>query len=392
MAAETARQFEALEAQARKIMFVFLNAGYEAVAPATIQPAGVYLDAIGEELRARTYVFTDPDGHELCLRPDITVPTCRLHLERNSGGRLPAKYCYNGAAFRFQAQGADKAHPREFRQAGIEAFGGADRERAEAETLALVVEALKAASLRSMKLRIGDLGLFRAILKAADMPPRWRQRLADQFWRHQDFRAELKRLASDPASASRQIPKDLAGALDPDNPGDAEQSLAAYFESEGIELVGVRSAAEIAASLLARVADARSDPLAPATVKAIERYVAVRTPAREAGARVKEIVREAGIDITDALDAFERRLELLDKAGVDVDGAEFSAEFGRALEYYTGFVFEVVAPGLGRLSPVAGGGRYDRLMKSVGAPGDVPAVGAAIHTERLLAAVTGEIL
>jgi ATP phosphoribosyltransferase regulatory subunit len=392
MAAETARQFEALEAQARKIMFVFLNAGYEAVAPAMIQPAGVFLDVIGEELRARTYVFTDPDGHELCLRPDLTVPTCRLHLERNSGGRLPAKYCYNGAAFRFQAQDADKAHPREFRQAGIEAFGGADRERAEAETMALVVGALKAAGLRSMKLRIGDLGLFRALLKAADMPPRWRQRLADQFWRHQDFRDELKRLATDPASASRRIPKDLAGALDPGKPEEAEQSLVDYFEREGIELVGARSASEIAASLLARVADARSDPLAPATVKAIERYVAVRAPAREAATRVREIVRDTPIDIRDALDAFERRLELLDKAGVDVDTAEFSAEFGRALEYYTGFVFEIVAPGLGRLSPVAGGGRYDRLMKSVGAPDDVPAVGAAIHTERLLAAVTGEIL
>jgi ATP phosphoribosyltransferase regulatory subunit len=392
MAAETARQFEALEAQARQIMSVFLKAGHEAVAPATIQPAGVYLDVIGEELRARTYVFTDPDGHELCLRPDITVPTCRLHLERNSGGRLPAKYCYNGAAFRFQAHSADKAHPREFRQAGIEAFGGADRERAEAETMALVVAALKAAGLRSMKLRIGDLGLFRAILKAADMPPRWRQRLADQVWRHQDFRAELARLATDPASASRGIPGDLAGALDPGKPEEAERSLVAYLEREGIEMVGARSASEIAASLLARVADARSDPLAPATVTAIERYVAVRVPARDAAARVKEIVRDAGIDIGGALETFERRLELIHKAGVDIAEAEFSAEFGRALEYYTGFVFEIVAPGLGRLSPVAGGGRYDRLMKSVGAPDDVPAVGAAIHTERLLAAVTGEIL
>jgi len=392
MAAETARQFEALEAQARKIMFVFLNAGYEAVAPAIIQPAGVFLDAIGEELRARTYVFTDPDGHELCLRPDLTVPTCRLHLERNSGGKLPAKYCYNGAAFRFQAQSADKAHPREFRQAGIEAFGGSDRERAEAETMALVVEALKAAGLRSMKLRLGDLGLFRAILKAADMPPRWRQRLADQFWHHDEFHAELKRLATDPASTSRRIPKALAGALDPGKPEEAEQRLAEYLEREGIELIGVRGASEIAASLLARLADARSAPLAPAIVAAIERYVAVRAPARIAAERVKEIVREAGIDIGEALAAFERRLELLDKAGVEVETAEFSAEFGRALEYYTGFVFEVVAPGLGRLSPVAGGGRYDRLMKSVGAPDDVPAVGAAIHTERLLAAVTGEIL
>jgi ATP phosphoribosyltransferase regulatory subunit len=72
---------------------------------------------------------------------------------------------------------------------------------------------------------------------------------------------------------------------------------------------------------------------------------------------------------------------------VSTGEAEFSAEFGRNLEYYTGFVFEVVAPALGPRSPVAGGGRYDSLLSEVGAPAPVPAVGASIHTERLLAAL-----
>jgi ATP phosphoribosyltransferase regulatory subunit len=46
-----------------------------------------------------------------------------------------------------------------------------------------------------------------------------------------------------------------------------------------------------------------------------------------------------------------------------------------------------VTPGLGRRSPVAGGGRYDHLLKAVGAPVDVPAVGAAVHTDRLVTAL-----
>ena len=87
---------------------------------------------------------------------------------------------------------------------------------------------------------------------------------------------------------------------------------------------------------------------------------------------------------------FQRRLDVLRSAGVDTSTAEFCAEFGRTLEYYTGFVFEVFVPGASRLSPIAGGGRYDSVMKAVGAPSDVPAVGAAIHTERLLAAVAGD--
>ena len=82
-----------------------------------------------------------------------------------------------------------------------------------------------------------------------------------------------------------------------------------------------------------------------------------------------------------------RRLDRIAASGVDTADAEFSAEFGRNLEYYTGFVFEVIAPALGAKSPVAGGGRYDSLLAKVGAPAPVPAVGASIHTERLLAAL-----
>src|SRR5690606_25938468 len=141
MVAETARKFEALEAQAQRLMSVFTKAGYEAVAPAIIQPAGVFLDVIGESLRARTYVFTDPDGGELCLRPDLTVPTCRLHLERHPEADVKARYCYIGPAFRFQPASASPAHPREFRQAGIEQFGESSREEADVEVVSLILEA-----------------------------------------------------------------------------------------------------------------------------------------------------------------------------------------------------------------------------------------------------------
>ena len=49
----------------------------------------------------------------------------------------------------------------------------------------------------------------------------------------------------------------------------------------------------------------------------------------------------------------------------------------------------MIAPALGPKSPVAGGGRYDSLLAEVGAAQPVPAVGACIHTERLLAVLQG---
>lgn len=389
MVAETARSFEALERQAQKLMSVFVKAGHEAVAPSMIQPADVFLDVIGEALRARTYVFTDHDGDELCLRPDLTVPTCRLHLERHPTGNVKAKYCYNGPAFRFQPQGADNVHPREFRQAGIEAFGSPDREKAEAQIVATTVEALKAAGLTDFKLRIGDLGLFRAVLKAAQMPERWRMLLAHQFWHPDAFRAELQRLTNGPAQALQGLPADLVASLDPAKRGESERKVAKYLETQAVELVGIRTVGEITDSLLGIVEDGRADPLNPATAQLIESYLGVTAPARAAGARLKDLMRDKGVDITAALDSFHRRLQLMAEAGVDVVRADFTAEFGRTLEYYTGFVFEVVSPVLGPGSPVAGGGRYDSLMRSAGSPEDVPAVGAAIHTERLLAAIEG---
>ena len=129
-------------------------------------------------LRARTYVFTDPDGAELCLRPDLTaadVPPASVRVMPTR--RRQARYCYNGPAFRFQPQGADAAHPREFRQAGIERFGEPERENAEAATIALIVKAIEAAGLKSWSLRIGDLACSAPCCAAANVPERWQKRL-----------------------------------------------------------------------------------------------------------------------------------------------------------------------------------------------------------------------
>lgn len=389
MAAETARKFEALEAQAQKIMQVFIKAGHEAVSPAIIQPAGVFLDVIGENLRARTYVFTDPDGDELCLRPDLTVPTCRLHLERHGEGVTKARYCYNGPAFRFQPVGADRAHPREFRQAGIESFGSADRERVDAQTVATILEALKAAGLKTSKLRIGDLGLFRALIRAIEMPDRWRQFLTHLFWRPEAFRVELKRLSQPRAETLKSIPAELRAGIDPGDLNKSERAVIEYVTAKGIDTNGTRGITEVASSLMWRVADAKADPLPPETVSLIERYLAISGPAKAAGASLKDLLRERGGAMAPVLEAYHKRLQYMSELGVDVVHTEFSAEFGRQLEYYTGFVFEVLSPDLGPDSAIAGGGRYDDLMKATGAKSDVPAVGAAIHTERLLGVIQG---
>ncbi len=62
---------------------------------------------------------------------------------------------------------------------------------------------------------------------------------------------------------------------------------------------------------------------------------------------------------------------------------EINDKMVRGLDYYTRTTFEVVTASLGAQNAIAGGGRYDGLVKSLGGP-DVPGIGFAIGMERLI--------
>jgi ATP phosphoribosyltransferase regulatory subunit len=385
MAAESAKEFEALEAQAATLLDTFRNAGYEQVAPSIIQPADIFLDQIGEGVRSRTYIFTDLAGDELCLRPDLTVPVSRLYLERDPKADRPARYCYNGPAFRFQPLGDNRAHPREFRQAGIECFGEADQESADVEIVLLAVEAVRGAGLKDFRLRFGDIALFYALLDALALPERWRLKLRHYFWRPHAFHALLSRLARGERPNGDGKVMALAGKLSGQSPERAEELVAAYLDQGGLPLTGNRSLSEITARLLDHAADLRADPLRKEVATVIDYYLAVSGPPMEA---VDMIAHGAGIDLGRALQAATRRFERLEESGIDLKRASFAAEFGRNLEYYSGLVFQIEAEGIDEA--IGGGGRYDGLLAHLGAPREVPAIGSAIHTERLLAAARGD--
>jgi len=389
MVAESVMRFEALEAQAAALTELFKEAGYEQVAPSILQPAELFLDRLGEALRSRTYVFTDIEGTELCLRPDLTVPTARLYLERHPDAREEARYCYNGPAFRYQPGGGDAVRPREFRQAGIEFIGGKDRESADAEILGLVVKALRHAGLGEFRIRVGDLALFDALIEALDIAERARIRLRHFFWRPQLFHEMLQRLSRAQEADGRKAEAAILSKLDPDDPQGALDQVVKYLDRRKIPLVGARTLEEITERLLDHARDRAEPPLSRDVVALIEGYLSVSGPPRAALARIEDLANAAGLDMGLAIDSYRRRLDCLKGAGVDLGTLEFSAEFGRDLEYYSGFVFQVELPGMGRAGQIAGGGRYDTLLEGLGAPQAVPAAGSAIHTERLLAAVQG---
>lgn len=406
------RWIEALNAQATIIMAIFARAGFEPIAPPVIQPADVFLDVIGEDLRARTYVFTDPDGAELCLRPDLTIPACRHYLAmqgaaaaENTGSALstrrmhsghpkaqstgaPLRVAYNGVVFRYQPDGGSLARPREFRQAGIESFAAANPAKAEAEILALSVESVRAAGLRAFRVHIGDLGIFNALITAIAMPERWRAQLRHYFWQPEAFHAHLQRLVK-PGQANHDLPVLMLGQITGASEADAVAAIERHITGRGLTIAGTRTLEEIAEHLTGLGQDLLEAPLSPGSAALIEAYLKIEAPAATAPARIRKLLSGTSINIEPALTAYEERLELVAQEGIDISQAVFSAGFGRAFEYYTGFVFEILSPALGHTTPVGGGGRYDTLIKAISGSLSVPAVGVALHTDRLLLAVRG---
>ena len=58
---------------------------------------------------------------------------------------------------------------------------------------------------------------------------------------------------------------------------------------------------------------------------------------------------------------------------------EFSASFGRQLEYYTGMVFKIDIKFKSKNINIINGGRYDKLISDLGSKKQVTAVGAALN-------------
>jgi ATP phosphoribosyltransferase regulatory subunit len=252
----------------------------------------------------------------------------------------------------------------------------------------LAVEAVRGAGLEDFRLRFGDIGLFYALLDALALPERWRLKLRHYFWRPHAFHALLSRLAKGERPNGDGPVAALAGKLSGKSAERAEELVAAYLDDKGLPLAGNRSLSEIAARLLDHAADLEADPLRKEVATVIDYYLAVSGAPLEAVERIAMIAHGAGIDLGPALQAATSRFERLATSGIDLTRASYAAEFGRNLEYYSGLVFQIEAQGFDEA--IAGGGRYDGLLTHLGAPRPVPAIGSAIHTERLLAAARGE--
>ncbi len=359
---------------AQALVSSYENSGYARTHPSILQPAEPFLDLSGEDIRSRMFLTSGRSGEELCLRPDFTIPVSRDYLASNAAGTAQG-YCYLGPVFRDRG-----SLPGEFLQAGIESFGRTDRAAADAETMALGLEATAHFGRAAPDVRIGDVGLFAGMVAALDLAPAWKRRLVKDFNRKATLAQDLDRLTLGNANGKPDYQGVLA-ALAGSDPKAARALVTDLLSIAGITTVGGRSVGEIADRFLEQSTLGASATLPPYTRALVERFLAVTGNPLEASVTMRQIASDGGIVLTPALDLFDARNVELAKRGVDLKRLTFSSAFGRGMDYYTGFVFELTDGD--SAEPLVAGGRYDDLMTRLGSSSPIPAVGFSIWIERL---------
>ncbi len=358
-------------AEAERLFARFRAAGAVPVDADILLPADTLLDLYGEDIRARTYVTTDPLDGEMMLRPDFTVPVVQMHMAH---GAEPARYTYMGEVFRRQEHLGQRA--REYLQVGYELFAREAPEEADAEVFALFAELLAPLRLRAAT---GDIGILMAAVRGLSTSERRRAALLRHIWRPRRFRALLDRFGG--RSPQPEPRAKLLAAL-------TSRPLDRMIAAAG-PAIGLREADEVAARAAALAEDAATPPLSGAEVDALDDLLDLRDTAPAALGHLRDLAVDLP-SIGAAVDRFARRLDALARHGIAIEGLDFEASHGRTtLEYYDGFVFSFHAEGAPELPPVASGGRYDALTRVLGQGRSIPAVGGVIRPGLIVALQEG---
>jgi len=351
---------------------LFAARGATRVEVAVLQPADPFLDMAGEDLRRRIFLTESETGETLCLRPEFTIPVCLDHIRTRSG--TPRRYAYLGEVFRQRREGGN-----EFFQAGIEDLGDTRVAEADARSVA-DAHALLSLTLPSVELRItlGDQSVFEAVLAALGLPRGWQKRLARAFGAPELLASALADLARIPANenSDRTLP-DFDRDAGPDE-------LVAHILNEmhiqGFSKTAGRTPEEIARRLIEKTELTRIS-LPETALAALKTFLAIDVPLEDAPATLADFAKGAGLSLGAALETFSARAAAIAAHGLPTGILRYDAAFGRPLDYYTGLVFEIAGEDAPR--PLAGGGRYDRLLTLLGASAPIPGVGFSVWLDRI---------
>ncbi len=282
-----------------------------------LEPLELYIEKSGEEIIGQLFNFTDKGGRQVSLRPEMTPSLARLVAAKANGLKRPVKWFSVGENYRYERQ--QKGRLRAFYQFNADILGE-EGSGADAECIALAIHTLRAFGLQSrdVRIRLSDRTLWMLFLENLSLST---------------AAAEAVLLVVDKAErVSAEKMKEMLGL-----------ALAKVGESGNVDVL--MNELQVFRTL--------------SSLEAIE----------------EKLARKSSDALVNRLVAWRSLIGRLDAMGLG-DYVQVDMGIVRGLAYYTGFVFEVFqADGEGRA--LAGGGRYDHLVKKLGGP-DMPAVGFAM--------------
>jgi len=141
--------------------------GYREVVTPTMEYFDTLIRGEGTEAGDRLFKLVDRGGELLALRPEMTTSVARLITTHLRGHPLPFRVAYAGQVFRGSETGSGRL--REFPQVGCELIGAGTLE-ADAEIVALAVEALEASGTQGCSISLGHVGFLQGMLAGLALP------------------------------------------------------------------------------------------------------------------------------------------------------------------------------------------------------------------------------
>lgn len=301
-------------------------------------PAIEFLDVLsgsaGQEAQSSIFRVTNPEKEDLGLRFDLTVPLARVIAQYPD---LPRPFRRYQVASVWRADKPDKGRYREFTQFDLDSVG-VESEVADTEILAGMCDTLSALGVGRYLVRFSSRAMLNLLLAYSEIS--------------------------------------------------AEQGVDVFRVLDKLDKVGLD---KVKLELMDGYKDESGDTirgvgLARGQVAKIEQFLAVRGDRRGVVAQLRELFANVE-NALPQIDVVERISNHLYSLGYDDDRVSLDLSIARGLAYYTGPVFEAILLDAPQFGSVFGGGRYDNLvMRFLGQP--IPAVGASIGVDRLLAALT----
>ena len=337
------------------IIKTFRNKGFVLSEPDILLDTDYIIERSGERFRSSMLSFKREDGKTMCLRPDLTVASCISFLQKKSSSKI----YYSGQAYR-RSKNKDTSLIND--QLGIEILGSKNEFKDDLKVISTILSSAKKIKCKKIKIKVGDISLFKSLINALDMPDRWKLRLIRHFWRPSYFEELLNRL-------EKNTDKIDKATFDID-----KKKFNIMKKLDQDQVVAGRTISEILKRFEKKIKDPRSFTDGKQVVRIIRSFLKINCKLSNLDKKLINFTKENNLKKN-----IFRNLKSVHNLKKLKQEINFITNFGRDIEYYTGIVFEVFSGN----REIARGGRYDDLLKSLGAKKNIPAVGAAINLKNI---------